>query len=271
MAPPDAVTTAKERVYAQAVSFFSTNEAVLTALTASFTGMHRPAREHPHPGKHEGGREPVARGARRDRRQGAGGGAQGRLRPDHPRRRGQEAGRRGGVLPGAGRARSSRRCACTAPQRGEIRDAVEDGKRRLARSCAAAAGSRGGAPPRMPERPRGGGPRSTRSCSRWTWWTPRGRAAGARPRRGACSRQRWSRRAGAGPRPRDRARADPGARGTPTRRAGRRAARRSRAPALAALERSADAPPPAATWSPSSLARARAALSRCSSPPAPTR
>ena len=32
-------TTAKERVYAQAVSFFGTNEVVLTALTASFTGM----------------------------------------------------------------------------------------------------------------------------------------------------------------------------------------------------------------------------------------
>src|SRR5690606_21519673 len=31
--------TAKERVRAQAVSFFSTNETVLTALTASFTGM----------------------------------------------------------------------------------------------------------------------------------------------------------------------------------------------------------------------------------------
>ena len=33
-------TSAKERVYAQSVSFFSTNEIVLTALTASFTGMH---------------------------------------------------------------------------------------------------------------------------------------------------------------------------------------------------------------------------------------
>lgn len=33
-------TTAKERVYQQSVSFFSTNEAVLTALTASFTGLH---------------------------------------------------------------------------------------------------------------------------------------------------------------------------------------------------------------------------------------
>ncbi len=32
-------TNAKERVYAQSVSFFGTNETVLTALTASFTGM----------------------------------------------------------------------------------------------------------------------------------------------------------------------------------------------------------------------------------------
>jgi hypothetical protein len=32
-------TNAKERVYAQAVTFFSTNDAVLTALKASFTGM----------------------------------------------------------------------------------------------------------------------------------------------------------------------------------------------------------------------------------------
>ena len=32
-------TNAKERVYAQAVSFFSTNETVLTALSASYTGM----------------------------------------------------------------------------------------------------------------------------------------------------------------------------------------------------------------------------------------
>ncbi|MEE2691496.1 MAG: cell surface protein [Pseudomonadota bacterium] len=33
-------TNAKERVYAQSVSFFGTNETVLTALTATFTGMH---------------------------------------------------------------------------------------------------------------------------------------------------------------------------------------------------------------------------------------
>jgi hypothetical protein len=33
-------TSAKERVYQQSVSFFSTNDTVLTALSASFTGMH---------------------------------------------------------------------------------------------------------------------------------------------------------------------------------------------------------------------------------------
>jgi len=33
-------TNAKERIYAQSVSFFGTNEVVLTALTATFTGMH---------------------------------------------------------------------------------------------------------------------------------------------------------------------------------------------------------------------------------------
>src|SRR5690625_7702060 len=32
--------TAKQRVRQQAISFFSTNETVLTALTASFTGLH---------------------------------------------------------------------------------------------------------------------------------------------------------------------------------------------------------------------------------------
>ena len=33
------LTSTKERVYSQAVSFFSTNDSVLTALKASFTGM----------------------------------------------------------------------------------------------------------------------------------------------------------------------------------------------------------------------------------------
>jgi hypothetical protein len=39
MARLNQTTNAKERLYQQAVSFFSTNETVLTALTASFTGM----------------------------------------------------------------------------------------------------------------------------------------------------------------------------------------------------------------------------------------
>lgn len=33
-------TNAKERIYAQSISFFGTNETVLTALSATFTGMH---------------------------------------------------------------------------------------------------------------------------------------------------------------------------------------------------------------------------------------
>lgn len=33
-------TNVKDRVYKQAVSFFGTNETVLTALSASFTGLH---------------------------------------------------------------------------------------------------------------------------------------------------------------------------------------------------------------------------------------
>jgi hypothetical protein len=33
-------TSAKDRVYKQAISFFGTNETVLTALSASFTGLH---------------------------------------------------------------------------------------------------------------------------------------------------------------------------------------------------------------------------------------
>ncbi len=39
MARLNQTTNAKERVYAQAVSFFSTNDSVLTALKASFTGL----------------------------------------------------------------------------------------------------------------------------------------------------------------------------------------------------------------------------------------
>jgi hypothetical protein len=39
MARLQQTTNAKERIYAQAISFFSTNDSVLTALKASFTGM----------------------------------------------------------------------------------------------------------------------------------------------------------------------------------------------------------------------------------------
>ncbi len=40
MARLQQTTSAKKRVYAQSISFFSTNETVLTALSASFTGLH---------------------------------------------------------------------------------------------------------------------------------------------------------------------------------------------------------------------------------------
>ncbi|MGH1404883.1 MAG: cell surface protein [Alphaproteobacteria bacterium] len=40
MARLNQTTSAKQRIYAQSVSFFSTNETVLTALSASFTGLH---------------------------------------------------------------------------------------------------------------------------------------------------------------------------------------------------------------------------------------
>src|SRR5262249_21963796 len=39
MARLQQTTNAKERVYAQSITFFSTNDSVLTALKASFTGM----------------------------------------------------------------------------------------------------------------------------------------------------------------------------------------------------------------------------------------
>jgi hypothetical protein len=39
MARLNQTTNAKQRVYSQAISFFSTNEVVFTALTASFTGL----------------------------------------------------------------------------------------------------------------------------------------------------------------------------------------------------------------------------------------
>ena len=64
-------TQAKERVYQQSISFFSTNETVFTALSASFTGLF---------GLHEStetlnamkeGMSQEPRNPLRDRRQGA--------------------------------------------------------------------------------------------------------------------------------------------------------------------------------------------------------
>ena len=60
----------------------------------------RAAREHADAERHEEGRRPVAGGAGRYRRQGAGGSAARRLWPDRLRRRRAEAGRQRGQLPG---------------------------------------------------------------------------------------------------------------------------------------------------------------------------
>ena len=193
-------TNAKERVYSQAVSFFSTNEVVLTALTASFTGMF---------GLHEGTQtvEAMKEGVSKSLEVLAdiGGKVQEaavlrRLWPDHPRRFGQEAGGLGGQL--ADRPmRSSRRCARTDTRNAnEIRDAVEDGKRKLARLAEEGKGlleadlnpgqgkashERGGGRDRQraggdPGAASGAATASRRwmtSCSPWTWWTRCGGAS----------------------------------------------------------------------------------------------
>ena len=63
---------------------------------------------------------------------------QGRLRPDHPRRCGQEAGRQRRHLPGDDRATIiDEMRKLSTKNSAEIRDAVEDGKKRLARLLAA--------------------------------------------------------------------------------------------------------------------------------------
>ena len=129
-------TNAKERVYAQAVTFFSTNDCVLTALKASFTGMF---------GLHEStqtldamkeGMSQEPRSAGRDRRPGGRGGRARRLRPDDPRRRGEEARRLGDHLPGALLEIIAEMRKLATQNSAEIRDAVEDGKRRIARLVA---------------------------------------------------------------------------------------------------------------------------------------
>ena len=137
MARLQQTTNAKERIYAQSITFFSTNDSVLTALKASFTGMFGLHESTADAERDEGGRVEVARDALRDRRQGAGGGgaAPATARPSAPTRS------RSSSTPSStsrsARRRSSKRCARPSTQNSaEIRDAVEDGKRRIAKLVA---------------------------------------------------------------------------------------------------------------------------------------
>ena len=91
MARLNQTTSAKERVYAQAVSFFSTNDSVLTALKASFTGLvglHESTQtlETMKEGVFAQHRDPF-----RTRRQGSGSGHPRGLRADHSIGRRDEA------------------------------------------------------------------------------------------------------------------------------------------------------------------------------------
>ena len=83
MARLQQTTNAKERVYSQSITFFSTNDTVLTALKASFTGMFGLHEFNGHAQRHEGGRFEIAGDAVRNRRQGADGSGQGGIWPDH--------------------------------------------------------------------------------------------------------------------------------------------------------------------------------------------
>ena len=94
-------TSAKERVYAQAVTFFSTNDSVLTALKASFTGMFGLHEFDRDPGRDEGRHVEESRVRCPKSATRSGSGRAQRLWPDHPRRCGQEARRQRRQLPGA--------------------------------------------------------------------------------------------------------------------------------------------------------------------------
>jgi hypothetical protein len=93
-------TNAKERVYQQSISFFSTNETVLDCAQRLLHRHVRAARIDPDAERHEGRHVQEPRDPVRDRRQGAGRGGARRLRSHHPRRCGQEAGRFRHQLPG---------------------------------------------------------------------------------------------------------------------------------------------------------------------------
>ena len=129
-------TNAKERVYQQSISFFSTNETVLTALSASFTGMFGLHESTADAQRHEG--RHARRASRRFREIGD--------------RVGEEAIKAGygptiradavkklvdSVVSFQERSRTiinEMRVAST-KNSAEIRDAVEDGKKRLAAPC----------------------------------------------------------------------------------------------------------------------------------------
>jgi hypothetical protein len=168
-------TNAKDRIYAQSVSFFGTNETVLTALSASFTGLH---------GLHESTRtleamqEGVSRSLEdlgRDRRPGTRGGLACRLWPQRAGRGGEDAGRLGRLLPGP-LARDHRRDARHGdPQLG--RDPRGGRRWKAAPGPAGRTGRRARSCLRRRRRPRGrrrSGTtgRSTTSCWPWTWSIP---------------------------------------------------------------------------------------------------
>ena len=109
-------TNAKERVYPQAVSLLLDQRLGAHRAQGLVHRHVRPARIDADPERDEGGRVEEPGGARRDRRPGRRGGGEGRLRPDHPRRCGEEARGFRRHLPGALAARSSTRCASSRPR-----------------------------------------------------------------------------------------------------------------------------------------------------------
>ena len=175
-------TSAKERVYQQSVSFFSTNESVLTALSASFTGMH---------GLHESTQtlnkmkeginqslETLSEIGGKIQEEALKAGYGPTIRAESVKKLVNS------VVNYQERSRDiieeMRKLSTQNAQ--EIRDAVEDGKRRMARlvqqSTELVAGgaepTHGEAAQAAPADFTGGKRRphrSTTSCWRWTWWT----------------------------------------------------------------------------------------------------
>ena len=129
-------TNAKERIYAQSISFFSTEQLRADGTEGVVHRHVRVARVDRDPRCHEGGRIEVAGDALRNRRQGAGGGDQVRIRPDRPRRRREEVPELRDRLPGARTGDHRGNAQGVDPELSEIRDAVEDGKRQISKLVA---------------------------------------------------------------------------------------------------------------------------------------